>query len=140
MRKTKLLLIFLIFVFVLISVFLIYYNNYVLLEVKSLPMSVEIVNYSVIGINLNSEGLFFDKLQNNGVGKRGVDIENKYTFPIIVSIKVEGNISKMITVSKNDFIISPGEKTSVLYYCNTGENELGIYSGKTTVVFRRAEI
>ena len=68
-----------------------------------------------------------------------VHIENGYTYPILVSVKITGNISDYVAVSDNDFILMPGEKIVLVYKAeippDIGE---GIYTGETRVVFTKA--
>lgn len=137
-KNYKFLILGIIFIMLLISSYLIYYNYFVFLEVKKLPISVEVVNYSIIGINLDTNGIYFDKIMQGSVGKRAINIDNKYNFDVFVIIKVEGNISPMIRVSENDFILKSNETKSIIYYCDTKGSDYGNYNGFTKVIFKRA--
>lgn len=128
---------FLIIFLLAISAYLLYYNFNVLVEVKKLPLSVEVVDKAIVGINLNTDGLYFDKISSGNVGKRAITLQNNYNKDVYVSIKVDGNISPMITVSDNDFILKSNETKSVIFYCNVGNYSLGKYNGITTVVFKK---
>lgn len=122
------------------SLMILFYNYYYIVEVKVLPVSVEVIDYNTIGINLDTKGIYFDKVKQNSEAKRGIFVENKNYMDLVIDIKVEGNISKMIKVSENNFILKQNEKKLIVFYCYTENNPVGKYKGYAKFVFKRANI
>ncbi|MEM2131541.1 MAG: hypothetical protein QXR96_03385 [Candidatus Woesearchaeota archaeon] len=129
----------LVIILVIPSLVVIFFNYYYIVEVKVLPVSVEVIDYNTIGINLDTKGIYFDKVRQNSEARRGIFVENNNYFDLKVDIIVSGNISKMISVSENNFLLKQNEKKMIIFYCNTENNAIGKYKGYAKFIFKRAK-
>ncbi len=137
MKKYKLMTISLIVLFILISATMLVYNFYVIQNVIVREMHLKVED--TLGVNTDTDKLWFGKVVPGGISERKVDITNEYNFPIFVSIKLDGELSDYVTVSENNFVLQPAEKRIVYYYATTTkETPLGNYTGITRVVINRA--
>jgi hypothetical protein len=135
--KKSLLVLVLIFFLIVIAANLVYLFYFVKqTEVKK--MYLEVADQRTIS---SEDVIFFGYGYTGSVQDRtsNVYMTNNYDYPLLVSVKIIGNISEFVSVSENDFILAEGEKR-ILMYKATLPKDLGkgIYSGETRVVFTRA--
>ena len=135
MKKYTLLGIISVAVSVLFLLGLIFYNQYYHVKTTKLDMYFEIADK--IGFNLDSDAIYFGKTYPGGRSQRIITLENNEDFPVKVSIKTEGTIRPLVTVSKNDFILQPHSVEVIRYYADAGDYPKGNYSGVSTAVFTR---
>jgi len=123
------------FFIAIIAVFLAYIF-YINIDTDTIDMQFEVADK--IGFNVGTDAIYFGKTYPNGMAKRTVTIDNNYNFPIHVLIKTDGDISPMVTVSDNDFIVEPYDKKDIIFYADSDGFPLGNYTGKATVTYKRA--
>ncbi len=112
------------------------YNNFFIVGVQKKMIQFEIGDK--IAFNVDTDAIYLGRTYPGGGARRNVFIINSYDFPLIVSVKIKGNISTMMTISENDFIVKPGENKTLTYYAQTKDGmPLGIYKGETIIIFRR---
>jgi hypothetical protein len=93
----------------------------------------------IMGVNTDSEALYFGKNYPGGTSLRQINITNDYNYPVVVSIKVEGEIAQFITVSDNDFYLEPKERKTIRYYLETRDDTpYQNFTGITRVVISRS--
>jgi len=136
-KKNKNIQIFFVILFLIIVItgfFL--YNNYFIVGIQKKMIQFEIGNK--IAFNVDTDAIYLGRTYPGGGARRNVFIINSYDFPVIVSVKIKGNISTMTSISENDFIVKPGENKTLTYYAQSKTDmPLGIYNGETTIIFRR---
>jgi len=112
------------------------YNRYYMVDTLSKDLHLEVGDK--IGVNLDTDKIYFGKTHPGGMAKRHLNISNNYGFSVRTNINVEGEITDFISVSENNFIIEPHSSKEITYYAETTEDtEKGTYEGKTIVVFKR---
>ena len=84
------------------------YYNVKPLAVKEVSMDVTVREGKKVGINADTDALHFGILQPVQKGARGINTTNNMDIPVRVQIYVSGNISEWITLSKNDYVLEPG--------------------------------
>jgi len=136
-NSLKIVVVSLIVLFSVLICLLIVYNRYSIVWVEQRNMSISVIDENIIGFNVNSSALYFDKVKIGATGKRIVYVTNNFDFDINVQITTKGNITPMISVSDNDFVLEPGEEVELIYYARPLDVPLGDYEGTTTVIFRR---
>jgi hypothetical protein len=137
MRKSKILVIVLIVLFLAVSAFMILYNTFYAPEVLSLKMSFETADK--MGFNTGTDQLYFGKSYPGSLVTTSINLTNEYDYPVQVSIKLYGDISPFVSVSSNDFFLLPYEKKTVTYYLQTKEDTgYRNFTGETRIFIRRA--
>ncbi|MEK6927538.1 MAG: hypothetical protein AABX11_03835 [Nanoarchaeota archaeon] len=122
----------LLFVLVLFFIFI----NFNTLQKQEYDTTFEIGETS--GFDLNTSALTFGRISFNSSSTRSILVRNDFAIPVFVSLYISGNISKLISISENDFRLVPGENKSIEFkaYSNA---DLGKYTGKVTLVVKRYE-
>jgi hypothetical protein len=68
-----------------------------------------------------------------------VSLENNFDFPVFVTVSIEGDIAEFVSVSENDFVLTPREKKTLTYYFVTQpDTAKGNYTGSTRIMFKRS--
>jgi hypothetical protein len=112
------------------------YNLYYIVDTKSLKMQYEVTEK--MGFNLETEYLNLGKNYPGGGSRRDVSLANHHEFPVKVSIKINGNITPLVSLSENNFILEPSEEKKVTYYVSTERDAMeGVYTGNTVILFTR---
>ncbi|MDO8508511.1 MAG: hypothetical protein Q7S27_02385 [Nanoarchaeota archaeon] len=99
-------------------------------EIQSevLYASVNITNKA--GFEINGTALTFGNIQRPGTSSRNVILTNDYNFPVIIFIKVEGDISKVLDFPE-EIKLGIGEKERVSFSVIASPNvDYGFYSGE----------
>jgi hypothetical protein len=136
MNKYKIFIVAFLVLMIFISLGLLMYNFYVILETRTLAMQFEIGDK--IGMNADTDALYFGKSYPGSVVKRYLNMSNNNNFPLFVSIIIKGDIAQFISVSDNDFELQPGELKVITYFLRTDKNSVyGNYTGQTTILFKR---
>lgn len=75
------------------------------------------------GFDLSPGALNFGKISIEGSSSvRNLTITNRMKSPSLTKIKVRGEISDYLTISKNNFILNPNESANISLYCNPEGN------------------
>ena len=124
-----------IFLNVLLGIGIMYYDStYVHMEKIYMQIGVA----EKVGINVDSDAIYFGKVYPGGGSYRKIKITNNFEIPLQAEIKLEGNITPFVSVSQNNFIIEPGQSEDMTFYAKTKTNSLyGNYTGNATVYYTR---
>jgi len=91
------------------------------------------------GFDLNSSALTFGMLVPGGTSSRGINLVNKYNREIKVDIYSEGDITKFIQVSENNFILKENEAKSVSFTATAPlDAPLGTYEGVISIIISKS--
>jgi hypothetical protein len=107
------------------------------------PLEVETIESEFIlgenmGFDLTPGRLNFGKISPNNSASREIVIENNFDKTIKVKIKSEGEISKNIIVSENNFLVKPSQSKNITFTAYTqGLIEFKTYKGKITIISKR---
>jgi hypothetical protein len=97
--------------------------------------SVEITPSSV-GLNADRDGIKFGKVNAGGGGTRFLDINSDEDA--IVQVFIAGNMTGMISVEDNNFLIQAGEPYSLPVNLDVPEGTpIGFYNGEVHVILMR---
>lgn len=115
------------------------YFKYTYPSYKSLPMFVETTNKLLLGINTRTDGLYFGTIPSGDGGKRFITLTNSHKMPVEVQISTIGHMSKWVTVSRNFFVLQPGESETISAMILV-ENDVppGNYTGEMLIRYKRA--
>lgn len=90
------------------------------------------------GFDLNNTALTFGMAEPGGASSRDLIIESKYNSDVNVDIYVSGNISKFISISKNDFVLNKGANEKINFVASVPKNtEYGVYEGYVDIVIKK---
>ncbi len=109
-------------------------------EITKYPSSVAILpnlNTSmVLGFTVDPWNLDFGIIPTGGnFGKRGLILTNTEEKRAKIKLNVYGNITPMVSFSKNDFILDKGENVTIdVFMKTTNTTEPGNYTGEIDVV------
>jgi len=119
---------------------MLFYNNIVLKQVWNYEMHAQVISkYKKIGLNTNTDKLWFGKSNPGNQATRKVNMINNYDFPVAVSITLNGDIAPYISVSDNHFILKPNEtKVLTYYFTSNTDTPSGNYTGTTRIIMTRA--
>lgn len=95
---------------------------------------------TIIGFYVGDDAVHFGYVPPGGGGMKEMNIDvGKYKT--LVSIDADGNISKWVTISDNDFIMEPNTNRTLRIFVNVPEDAPleTDYSGNITIVLRKAE-
>jgi uncharacterized membrane protein len=113
-----------------------FYTNYVLYDVKELPMAVKVSNH--IGFNLTTDVLQFGRVTSPGSSDRWVIIANSFDQKLMVHISGGGYIGKWVTAENRTFVLEPGTQENVKMSINVPPDvPEGDYSGTLRITFTR---
>ena len=137
MKKYKLLVLLLTLFLILVCIGILLYPSYIIIDVRTLGMELKVED--AVGFKLDNDAIYFGATKPGGMSKRNINMSNDYDFPLSVSINIKGNISEFVSVSENHFVLMPAEQKIITYYAVTNKNtEKGVYTGITSIMFRRA--
>jgi hypothetical protein len=107
-------------------------------SVETLPLKV-VVNRTGYdyGIAISSSELDFGEMPIEGVSRKFISVNNAGGYLAFVRFDVEGNISEFIDVSRNNILLSPGEK--VLVDVKLNATRYGSYSGTLVITKLQAK-
>ena len=136
MKNLQFLTVLVIVIFLSVGVTSLFYGFYVVQEVKTLDISLEVSDR--VGINVASDGLRFGKIPVRGSSQKIFSIKNEYDIPLKVVFKVKGDARELVSISDNYFWIQPGEFRELLAVASAPlGTPLGKYDGKLKVYFKR---
>jgi len=136
-KNKKKILIFLIILIIVLLIFLFgsFLDYYSILEKQELVASVIIGDH--YGIDANGSALKFGMIPPNGATtQRQIIIGNSYNHNIKVQVYSEGNISGLLEISENSFILEPNKSKEVYFSVSASNIEQGYYDGKVIILIR----
>jgi hypothetical protein len=114
-------------------------------EIFRYPSNVEIKRVDTtkenitLGFATEPWNINFGAIPGNGTFvQRNIVLSNPKSKDFRVILKAYGNVSGMISFSKNDFVLKPNEKASIDISLNSSNMELGNYSGEIDVIVQKA--
>ena len=119
---------------------LLYFNTYILIDKKVVPIDFEVVHDKAIGINVDADALHFGKIPAGGGSMRFIVARNQADFDMEVSIGCDAEFKSWIEVTEEQqkFILHPNETEKIrisLKIPKTAEEK--IYNGSLIVLFKR---
>lgn len=138
MKKINAILIILILAFTTIGIVSIVYSTMTTIGVRDIEMDVKVG--AKIGINVDSDKLWFGMTNPGGSATRQIFIGNEHDFPIKVLFVPLGQLKDYIGVSDNPALLQPGENKEVSVTVEIPkEMPHGNYTGIMRVVFTKAK-
>ena len=112
-----------------------YLWDYRIAEVRELPMSFFVENIG--GINVGTDEIYFGSVPRGSSSLRKIHIESDEE--LTVTAIALGNISSVVTISENNFMIGPGEKKTIELVATAPIDDpyITAYNGTLRLVFRR---
>ncbi len=135
-NKVILLIISIILVTAIITSFI--HSLVTIFDIKTYDYQVIVSEKGEIGLNIDTDALYFGKIPKGQSGQRYVTIINSHEKPLRVIIKTSGDGSGWIAPEENSFIINPNENKSVIITAKIPEDAgIGEYSGTVSVFFKK---
>lgn len=113
-------------------------------QITRYPASVEIIQTRpeeqeiLIGISVDPWDLNFGIVPAGSAGRRFVDLSNLQDSDVKVKFEVYGNISPMVSFSRNNFILKKGENSTVDIVVRTTRATLsGNYTGEIDTILKK---
>ncbi|MEM5794209.1 MAG: hypothetical protein QXS48_01840 [Candidatus Aenigmatarchaeota archaeon] len=158
--KSKIFILFLIFLAVLMALFPGYSepkslvenmsfqkssNFFFTFEVTSYPLRVEIIPFEekniTVGLVADPWNLNFGIIPLSGYGRRQVVISNFEKSRVRVYFKVYGEIKPFVSFSKDNFILYSNQSETIVVFLNTSKvSRIGNYSGQIDVIVRKPNL
>jgi hypothetical protein len=139
MRTSVLILLLICFLLVGATGAALFYTNYILYDVKELPMAVKVSDH--IGFNITTDVLQFGRITSPGGSDRSIIVANSYDQKLNVHISCFGDIGKWVTAKNATFVLEPGGQQNVMMSIDVPEGvELRDYTGTLRITFTRALI
>jgi hypothetical protein len=133
-RKKFALLLLLIFV-IGVGATVLFYYNYVVLDIRSIGATVSVVE-GVSGFDTSNKSLNFARISPGSGAIKYIDINTNKD--VKVNIYAEGNISQFITFSEQQFNMQKNNHKQVVVMLDVPiDTQLGNYSGNVRVYFYR---
>lgn len=90
------------------------------------------------GIDLNGSAITFGEVYPGQSLSRGIALRNENKKDSKITILAKGNITDMLVVSENNFILKPKEQKNISFSIAAGElNEPGKYEGEITILSKK---
>jgi|GEM_PF-2544669 len=109
--------------------------NYRIAEVREIPMSFYVE--PVAGFNADTDEIYFGSAPRGNSGSRKIHIEaDEELFVTAISL---GNISSVVSISDNNFVVGPGNKKTLELVATAPSDDpyITAYTGTLRLVFRR---
>lgn len=134
MKKTNLILLLAIAVFLTIGMVSIYYGSFKVIAVKNYDMHVTVDNKLAFNLGSNNETIFFGRVVPKGTVSKIVNITNNYDAPVKTQYRASGEIVKMLVLPQS-LMIDPGVTRSLEFSVSPPENALlGNYTGELKIL------
>ncbi|HDQ60108.1 MAG TPA: hypothetical protein ENN30_02845 [Candidatus Woesearchaeota archaeon] len=114
------------------------YSSWKIVNYREFDMKIEVVEEGRIGFNLDPGIFNFGKVPTGATSKRGAEVHQDYSYPVLVRIEASGSIKKMVFIPENYFILEPNitKEIEILVFVPQ-DQKTGNYSGKLKVYFER---
>ena len=118
-----------------------FFYNY---EIVRYPSSVEIMSVEnitetvILGFNTEPWNINFGIIPGNGsYATRTIRVSNKEDSDTEIILRTYGNISPLVVFNSNNFILKPGENSSIDISLYTKDSDPGNYSGEIDVLSKK---
>ena len=137
MRLWKFLILSISIILICIGSVLIIYHTQIIKQVAYKGMDVKVGR--IVGINLDTDAMHFGIVAPKGTSRHRLIISNVYSHNLQIIISWKGNISEMISVSDNNFILMQGENRTVTFSCTLPEDAPmhTTYDGTAKIMYKR---
>ena len=117
-----------------ISLSVLLWNNSIT-EVRDIPMSFAVEN--IAAFNVGTDEVYFGSTTPGNTASRRIRVESSERR--MVTAVVLGNISSVVTISDNNFILEPGGSRQVELVAHAPEDAVPVtrYNGTLRLIFRR---
>jgi hypothetical protein len=124
-----------VWVFMGAMLFLVVFGLFYFSPIQKEIISVKFVVGENMGFGLGDGILNFGQIVPGNGATRNVSVENDFDRPVRIKIKSSGDVSRALSVSGNDFVLSPRENRNVSFsvYVDDGF-EFGEYSGEVVIL------
>ena len=103
----------------------------------TVPIYVEV--NSTIGINADTDALYYGRVSPGHGGWRKIDITNLVNYDQLVHVSFAGEVIDWMGTQQNDFILEPGEAKTVKIDMNVPSDIVyGKYEGEAIFTFTKA--
>lgn len=120
-------------------IFTTYFLSEKVVHAQELPVSFEIVEHHIIGINVETDSLKFGSIGVGNSASRKITVINPFDFQVKVSIDFNEEIKKFISSSENNFILDVKANKTFPITVEVPENaRFGNYTGVMNLVMRKA--
>lgn len=112
-------------------------------EITRYPSSVEIKSIklnetTIIGFVTDPWNINFGIIPGNGTFvKRNIELTNLKDKDSKIILKTYGNITPLVSFSKNNFILHTKEKVSIDVFLFSNKTEIGNYSGEIDIIIQK---
>lgn len=109
--------------------------NYGVTDVKEIPMSFFVENIG--GMNVDTDAVYFGSVPRGSSSSRDIHIQSDED--LFVTAVAVGNISSVVTISENNFMVGPGTKKTLTLTATAPLDDpyITAYSGILRLIFRR---
>jgi len=116
-----------------------FYALYKVVHVEIHDIKIKVVEGTKVGFNADSS-LEFGKIpEKGGTANKKVVLYNDREFPVMVQIRIKGEVAQFIQLEDNNFILAPGEEKLLNVYAVVPRdfNKPGNYTGEAKIIFFR---
>lgn len=114
-----------------------FYSYYSVIDVRTLNISLDVVEGASIGVSGDIDKLDFGTISNGMTVEKAALVENYRKEPIKILVMVRGNVSPFIEVLENNFLLESNESRVVRLIAKPRNAESGHYSGLALFCFKR---
>lgn len=136
MKKSRVLFLLLIILFLTITVISVVYFFYTTIAIKEYPMLLLVGDK--VGIDVGTDIIRFGMVQPGGGSTRIFTLTNNNPMNIMVKFLVFGELKRRVSFSDNNFVMAPNQKKEVHISAGVPEDmPYGNYTGKLRVILKR---
>jgi hypothetical protein len=109
--------------------------NYGIAEVKDIPMSFYVENIGAM--NVDTDAVYFGSVPRGSSSLRDIHVQSDEDM--LVTAVALGNISSVVTISENNFMVGPGTKKTLTLTATAPIDDpyITAYTGTLRLYFRR---
>ncbi len=120
--------------FIVLSLSLIFYLKYEILDVVYINYDYKVKGTHYLGFNADTDALHFGIINQGGKGIRDLELTSSERARVLIKVINADNISP----NRNNFIIEPNQTISVQFLAKVApDTPTGNYSGKVRIIFKR---
>ena len=112
------------------------YNSLTIVAAYDVPVLVNV--NETLGLNADTNGLYFGKLRPSTSGERFLELSNDATYPLRVDLQSSGEVKDWIVFSQNPVRLLAKTNQSIKVSLIVPTVDYGKYSGSVHVIYRKA--
>lgn len=114
------------------------YNIVSVFDMQRYSYHINVSEKGEIGLNIDTDALYFGKIPHGGSGYRYIDIVNSHAKPLKILITFSGDGSEWIAPEDNGFVLNPAQNRSIAIIANIPDDaQLGEYAGTMSIFFKK---